>query len=85
MLIKQAFGIGICTLRYKEWLSSGDLLYNTENSTQYSVIIYVGKESKENECVHMYNGITLLYSRNYHNLVNQLYFNKTLKSEDKKA
>ena len=27
----------------------------------------------------MYNWITLLYSRNDHNIVNQLYFNKTLK------
>ena len=32
-------GIGICTLRYMEWLSSGDLLYSTGNSTQYPVII----------------------------------------------
>ena len=40
------FGIGICTLSYIELLANGDLLYCTENSTQYSVIIYVGKESK---------------------------------------
>ena len=39
------FGIGICTPRYMEWLANGDLLHSTENSTQYSVIIYVGKES----------------------------------------
>lgn len=32
----------------------------------------------------MYNGITLLYSRNEHNMVNQLYFNK-LFSEKVKA
>ena len=31
----------------------------------------------------MYNRITLLYSRNDHNMVNQLYFNKTSKSEKK--
>ena len=37
------FGIGICTLRYVEWLASGALLYSTGISTQYSVIIYVGK------------------------------------------
>ena len=29
----------------------------------------------------MYNRINLLYSRNAHNIVNQLYFNKTLKNE----
>ena len=38
--------IGICTLRYMEWLANGELLYSTENTTQYSVIIYVGDESK---------------------------------------
>jgi len=39
------------------------------------------KNVKENGCVYMYNWITLLYSRNYHNIVNQLYCNKTLKKE----
>ena len=29
---------------------------------------------KENGCVFMYNWITSLYSRNNHNIVNQLYF-----------
>ena len=47
------FGIAICTLRFMEWLASGNLLYSTEHSTQYSGIIYVGKESKrEWMCVH---------------------------------
>ena len=27
----------------------------------------------------MYNGIPLLYGRNYHDIANQLYFSKTLK------
>ena len=37
------------------------------------------KNLKVNSCVYMYNGITLLYSRNYHNIINQLYFkNKAL-------
>ena len=40
------FGIGICTLRYTEWLPNKDLPYSTGNSIQYSVIIYVRKESK---------------------------------------
>ena len=34
------------------------------------------KNLKKNGCVYMYNWITLLFSRNYHNIVNQLYFNK---------
>ena len=32
--------------RYMERLVDGDLLWSTENTTQYSVIIYVGKESE---------------------------------------
>ena len=47
-------GIGLCTLRYMERLTNGDLLYSTESSTQYSVIIYVGKESeREWMCVYI--------------------------------
>ena len=40
------FGTGTCTLKYKKWLVNGDLLYSTKKSIQYSVIIYVGKESE---------------------------------------
>ena len=36
-------GIDICTL-CMEWMVNGDLLFSTENSTQYSVITYMGKE-----------------------------------------
>ena len=28
------------------------------------------------ECIYVYNCVTLLYSRNWHNTVNQLYFKK---------
>ena len=41
------FGTGIYTLRYTGWLASGELLYGTENSTQYSAIISLGKESEK--------------------------------------
>ena len=37
------FGIGMYTLQYIEWLPNGDLLHSTGNSTQYSMVIYVGK------------------------------------------
>ena len=48
------FGIGTCTLFYMEWVVIGDLLYSTENSIQYSVINYMGKESeKEWICVYV--------------------------------
>ena len=39
-----------------------------------------GKNLKENGCVYIYNCITLLYSGNDHNFVNQLYFKKTIKN-----
>ena len=48
------FRTGICTLRYMDQLANRDLLYSTENSTQYSVITYVGKESeREQICVYV--------------------------------
>ena len=75
------FGISICTLRYMEWLATWDLLYSARNSTRYSVMAYMGKESEKNGCVYMYHWITLLCSRNDHNLVNQLYFNKNFKKK----
>ena len=48
----------ILGLVYKVWyiecLAKGDLLYSTRNSTQYSVIISMGKESeKEWMCVYL--------------------------------
>ena len=31
------------TLIYVEWITNKDLLYNTGNSTQYSLMAYLGK------------------------------------------
>ena len=48
------FGTGIYTLRYTERLTNRDLLNSTGNTTQYSVIICVGKESERAwMCVHV--------------------------------
>ena len=48
------FGVGIYTPKDVEWMVNGDLLYSTENTTQYSVIIYVEKESeREWMCIHV--------------------------------
>ena len=63
-----------------------DPLYSTENSTQYLVIIYVGKDSEREwimDNVYMYSWITLLHSRNYHNIVKELYLNKNFKNGKK--
>lgn len=35
------------TLLYTEWMVSGDLLYSTGISAQYSVITYMGKKSEK--------------------------------------
>ena len=51
--INWGFGIGIFILRYMERLANRALMYSTENFTQYSVIIYVGRES-EKECISIY-------------------------------
>ena len=42
------------------------------------------RKEYEKECMSMYNGITLLYSRNEHNIVNQLYLNKIIKKKTKR-
>ena len=78
------FGIGICTWWYMEWLASGDLLYSTGNSSQYSVIIHMGKDSEKEWIPIHVNSVRLLYSRNYHSIVNQLCFIKILKTKKKK-
>ena len=45
--INQEFGINIYTLLYIKWVNNKDLLYSTENYTQYLVITYNGKESEK--------------------------------------
>ena len=49
------------------------LLYRTGNSTQYSLMTYMGREFKKSEYMCMYNWFTLPYPWNYHNIVNELY------------
>ena len=56
-------------------MTNKDLLYSTGNSVQYSVMTCLGKESEKSEYMYMYDCFTLLYSRNKHHIVNQLYFN----------
>ena len=41
------FVIGMCTLLYIEWMVNQDLLYSTGNSTQYSLITHMGRESEK--------------------------------------
>ena len=46
---------------------------------KYSVMTYVGKESKKSG--YIYNWLTLLYTLNKHNTINQLYSNKNFRKE----
>ena len=71
----------VCTLLYTEWMVNRDLLYSTRDSAPCSLITYMGKEFKKNGYMYVYNGVTLLYSRNDHNIVNQLESNKTSKKK----
>ena len=61
------FGVSRCKLLYTGWINNKVLLYSTGNYVQYPMINHNGKEYLKNS--------TLLYSRNEHNIVNQLYFN----------
>ena len=76
-----------CTghLTYAHWGIWNDWLMGTCRIEQRSLpsILWWSmweKNLKENGCVYMYNWITLLYSRNYLNIVKQLCFNNTLKT-----
>ena len=46
-------GIDIYTLQYIKQITNKDLLYSTGNSTQYSVMAYMGKDSRKrvNICI----------------------------------
>ena len=46
-------GIDMYTLMCIKWMTNKNLLYSTGNSTQYSVMAYMGKESKK-EWIYLY-------------------------------
>ena len=48
------------------------------NYIQYPVINHNGRENRK-ESIHVYNSVTLLYSRDWHNTANQLYLIKVSK------
>ena len=48
----------------RKQITNKHLQYGTGNATQYSVITYIGIKSKMSGSKYMYNGFTLLYSRN---------------------
>ena len=58
--INQELGMNVYTVLYTRQISSKDLQYSKGNSTQYSVIIYVRKES-EKEWVHIQTNHASVY------------------------
>ena len=46
--------IDIYTLLYIKQIPNKDLLYSTGNSTQYSVMSYLGEESKKSGFIYQY-------------------------------
>ena len=68
------YGVAQSWTRLKRLSSSSSSMDRAGNYTQYAVIHHSGKESKK-ECIYVYNLVTLLYSRDWHSTVNQLYFN----------
>ena len=70
------FRFGRCRLLHLEWISSEVLLYSTGNSillgTLFSLSILWWNIVWKKDCIPMY--VTLLYSINWYNTVNHLYF-----------
>ena len=69
------FGISRCKLLHTGWRKNKVLLYNAGSYIHYPVINHNGKAFFKKR-IYVYNGVTLLCSRDWHNIVNQLYFDK---------
>ena len=67
-----AFGVGRCKQLHLEWISNEVLLYHTGNYTQSLGIDLMEDNIRKRMCVCVCNRVTLLYSRNQQNTVNQL-------------
>ena len=53
--INWEIGIDIYTLLFIKQITNKNLLYSTGNSTQHSVMTYIGKELKKSGNMYMYN------------------------------
>ena len=68
------FGVSRSKLLHLEWISKEVLLFRSGNYIQSLGIDHDGRKYEKN---YIYNDwVTLVYSRNRHNIVNQLYFKK---------
>ena len=64
------FGVSRCKLLHLEWISNEGLLYSTGNYIQSLVIDHDGRYIRK-KYIYIYSDV-LLYSRNRHNITNQL-------------
>ena len=71
------FGVIRCNNLYIKWINNKVILYSRGNYSQYPVINPHGEEYEQEYILH--NWVSLLYSRNEYNIVNQLHFNKIFK------
>ena len=83
--IVREFGINMYTLLYLKWITSKVLLYR--QGTLLHAPWQPGWEGSlgENEYVYTYDGVTVLYTWNYHNIANHLAITQyKMKSKKKK-
>ena len=69
----EEFGISWCKLLHVEGINNKVLLHDPANYIQNPAINHNEREYKK-ECLYVYNWVSLLYSRDWRNIVNQLYF-----------
>ena len=74
------FEVNRCKLLHLECISNEVLLYSTGNYNRSLGIDYDGRYCKYRECIYTYDWVTLLHSRNWHTIVNQIYFNQKFKN-----
>ena len=63
------FGVNRCKLLHLEWISNEILLCSTGN---YRQLRWNMEEDNVRKRIYLYDWVTLLYSRNWQNTVNQL-------------
>ena len=70
--INRDIGVGTCTLLHMKQTAIKDLLYSTGNSSQYSLMIYVGKESKKRRIYMIHFSVHLKLTQLHANQINYI-------------
>ena len=71
------FGVNTCKLLHLQWIRNEVQLYSTGNYIPSLGLNIVEDNMRKGVCVfvYIYDWVTSLYSRNWHNIVNQIDFN----------